>query len=529
MSLNGYYDVTTNGADPTGVSPSNSAIQITLNQCATSTHPGGVVWFPPGTYLVNATGLPLTIGTGVEIRGAAAGATTILTAATSGAAPTILYASMENHIAIRDLAFEGNDEHAVSAPPVIQFFDVIDAKVDNCMFTKNFGETINFSTSADGEVKDCYFSNVGYASYRSDAIFVDSESLGVQIHNNFLTACQYGGINVQGDECDVSHNFLSYIGGNGIYFNGSKTRVALNSVSYVNPCAGSTTAVAIQADNADTFCIIGNNVSLGKGDGIALTDGWSNGIVMANNSWDNGTLSTAGDSNIKVQGVTGSSNNQGLVLVGNNSWSDPGTITEYGIHFTGAGAAAYGAVMANNTYGSISQGIIDDANLLQSDTVTVMGNSDWLERIHANNAPVCATAATYTTLASPSIHAGSMRQNCGIRITATGQTKGTDQKEFNLGFGSNTNILNGLKFTPTATPSTWELLCVVMNNDFTDHPNDSQAAMVMFWGGGSLLQAKEVVFAINTTSNRAVNFQANNATTGANHWVSLDFLTVERC
>lgn len=62
------------GADPTGAALSTTAIQNAVN--AVIAMGGGIVYFPPGTYKINAA-ITLAANTGVTLRGAGVGATSI--------------------------------------------------------------------------------------------------------------------------------------------------------------------------------------------------------------------------------------------------------------------------------------------------------------------------------------------------------------------------------------------------------------------------------------------------------------------
>jgi hypothetical protein len=48
----GIYNVVSYGADPTGSSSSTTAINDAINAASSATIPGGIIYFPPGTYLV---------------------------------------------------------------------------------------------------------------------------------------------------------------------------------------------------------------------------------------------------------------------------------------------------------------------------------------------------------------------------------------------------------------------------------------------------------------------------------------------
>src|SRR5579862_7291758 len=134
-----YFDVTDHGATGKGTVDDTNAIITTESKCEAKG--GGVVYFPPGTYLVSRT---MTIGlSGVQWRGTGAGSSTILSAPTTGGAPTVVQTtSGVSNVQFRDLAFLGNQSAGTTvAPPVLVFSGGQGHKLLDCFFKWNTGQT----------------------------------------------------------------------------------------------------------------------------------------------------------------------------------------------------------------------------------------------------------------------------------------------------------------------------------------------------------------------------------------------------
>ena len=554
-----YFDVTDHGATGKGTVDDTNAIITTESKCEAKG--GGVVYFPPGTYLVSRT---MTIGlSGVQWRGTGAGSSTILSAPTTGGAPTVVQTtSGVSNVQFRDLAFLGNQSAGTTvAPPVLVFSGGQGHKLLDCFFKWNTGQTAQFLGVKNVEVTRCRFYQVGNPSntntgtaYRTDALVAAADSMnvnsiGVNIHHNHFDTCYFGAIYVAGMQCDVSHNFITNAAVTGIYFNNTNTLIAFNSIQSTTRLAGATTQCAgIQANSASDFSVMGNNVGGGAGDGIAITNGWAYGIVMGNNCLNNGQsgIVTVGDSGIKILSDQsgGIPVNQSLTVVGNtcsdNQQSGHQTQT-YGIHIdTTNGSQAYNGVLAgNSTFGNTStghtgQGIYESHPVMADDSNTIIGNSDWLERLHTS-APMSMTTKGFTSpgpIASATINAGSMRQRCGIRITAAGTINGTSApKVFQLGFqatqGASTNIFNFTTAIPISSPQPWQLIATITNNQ---NATTQQAVLAMFYLNNTLYKSFELTLTSQDTSaTQYVTLSAMGASGSTTDYVQCDFLLAERC
>jgi hypothetical protein len=100
------YDVRDFGARGDGVTDDTEAIQAAMD--ALDDAGGGVLYFPPGTYLVYTAGssIAITLKAGVRMQGAGWGASTIKLADSQAA--NVIVASLVDSIAVRDLTIDCN-------------------------------------------------------------------------------------------------------------------------------------------------------------------------------------------------------------------------------------------------------------------------------------------------------------------------------------------------------------------------------------------------------------------------------------
>lgn len=539
-ALTGYYDVST-----------YSSIQMAQNACEDGG--GGVLYFPPGEYDLTGT---VNVGSRhpdkpVQWRGTGAGSAIIKGTAT-GLQPTMVEtASGYSYFSISDIAFVGNGvdpSPLTTAPPVIVVNGGSYFKAINCYFNANTGTTIDLVDVNDAEIFGCVFYAVGYFSNIADptpAIFIENgeseNSTDVRIHNNSFITCRFGGVRVLGDQCDVSHNAFQSIYGSAIYFSGYDTRVAFNSIS-TTKAIGTTPSAGIIASAADTFCILGNNISDGDGDGVGVFSGWANGILIGNNCKSNGQAgsSAVGQAGLHVEPHQsgGTPSNEGLIIVGNNLFDSQSTPTQLvGLAFdtsqSPTPAALNSVIGANATYGNASStwGIDATGGILSDDSNATFGNTGnlttgsmlgWIDRVHSS-APVSTTSpGTKYTLQSLPVGAGSMLSRAGIRITAGGTCGITGGDTIYLDFGSSeVSISIGSLGSGTTTP--WLLTAEVINND------DDPTTQVI---SGSLTANTTVVSTFRQSAsqdsrNQLVISLAAKAATG--HTVTCDFMFLERC
>src|ERR1700735_1739509 len=120
----GFYDVTAYGADPTGVSDSSASIVSAESACEVT---GGVVYFPPGTYLIETDPTITITKSGIQWRGTGSGSS-VLVAYSGRNAPTMIQVGSSttavSDVTISDIGFLGNGHNPTSGhvnSPVIAF------------------------------------------------------------------------------------------------------------------------------------------------------------------------------------------------------------------------------------------------------------------------------------------------------------------------------------------------------------------------------------------------------------------------
>lgn len=535
--LNGYYDVTQNysggsGADPTGSTDATVAIQHYIDTASAAG--GGVVWFPPGTYLV-ADGTALTLKSNVELR-SPSNASSILVNNSGTTANTMITAvSAATNIAIRNLGFSGNTINASPpAPPVISLSGSSWVRIQNCAFTKNTGPTISLSNVTDCSITGCSFTNVGYAnpsqsgsSYRTDAIASDTSCSGLRIIDNYINGCKFGGIWVRGNAI-VSRNVLLNTVTNAILAQGANITLAFNGINTVSYQYQYTPVYAIQADGTQSVSIMGNQVMNSDGDGVALTSGFYDAVVYGNNCGNCGLESSHGTGDSALYTFSTSSANAGLVLLGNNCWTGSGqSPTPNGLHITydgtSGGFITSGNAVANNVYGNITTPILADASVT-NDSMAIVANSAWLDRQHTAGYQKNSTTNSEVTPNVPSVPAGSMRQTNGVRIVAGGCTVGVKgSRTITLQFGGNT-ILTASQgtWTPQNSTSSWSIVATIMNLG----SESSQCGAVYLYADGKYVHAGAVDF-VSTADPIPIALSTQNASNG--DVIYVDFVSVERC
>jgi hypothetical protein len=546
--LAGYFDVST-----------YASIQAAQTACEAAG--GGVLYFPPRKYPLMSTVIVGATNPAayVQWRGTGPGSSQIEGLSLSSTQPTMVSSvSGVSNFAISDLGFIGNNfppGTTSNAPPVIVFNGGAFIKILNCYFTLNQGRTIDFEGVSDGEVSGCNFLTVGYAgntSYTTEAIVVDenvgSKSEDIRIHHNHFDSCNFGVIRLgpKALGCDVSHNYLTNSNATGIYFSAGRVRIAFNSVSIVKTISGITNCAGIQADQASSFCIVGNNVTKSDGDGIAVINGWANAVIIGNNCSDNNqSADNVGNSGIHLTS-TNAATNTGLVLLGNNCFDDQNSPTQqYGIRIDSSESpqpATSSAIMGNATYNNATDnGIYDPSGITSDDSNTIMGNtgdigtgtppgvSGWFERIHTTS-PMAASSGTQVVLQSSVVARGSMREQCGVKVTAGGSSGLSGGDVYYLGFHptSSTNI--GSFTTPnlgSGATGSWMIVAHIMN--YKGNTSNQAITATMFFGtagSGVVVGAIETTLEADTTLEQVVWLSA---TPASGHTTTCDYMTVERC
>ncbi|WP_083420654.1 glycosyl hydrolase family 28-related protein [Mycolicibacterium llatzerense] len=154
------FNVMYYGAAGNGSTDDTTAIQSAITACQTAG--GGVVYFPPGTYLVTPTSNPaLTVGAGGNVILAGAGRnTSIIKKSANGVALAMNGTNTANHLmygGIRDLGFYGNNKTGAQ----LQMYYASAIYLDHVYFTGNADVCVDAVELWDSRFYDCIWESNG--------------------------------------------------------------------------------------------------------------------------------------------------------------------------------------------------------------------------------------------------------------------------------------------------------------------------------------------------------------------------------
>jgi hypothetical protein len=198
------YDVRAFGARPDATRDSTKAIQAAID--AASTRGGGLVWFPPGVYIISvdpSTQLSLQARPNVMLKGAGMAATTIQLANRTGGYRAIIGANADaSNFAVQDLTINSNTKNNPAnwglgeANPLnfrfsIQIYIGKNIFIERCRFTDIDSIntiTVNGLAVSGGHVQhvviaNCLFDNIG-GPVHHDHSTVFTTASDVYIHGN---------------------------------------------------------------------------------------------------------------------------------------------------------------------------------------------------------------------------------------------------------------------------------------------------------------------------------------------------------
>jgi hypothetical protein len=241
------YNVLAYGAVGDGVHNDTSAIQAAITAVPSN---GGIVYFPPGEYLVTDK---ITVKNGLVLAGSGDATSTILQ---TGANKDGLYGVDIESVCVRDLYLYGTGAGT--------------------------GKGINFTHSVNAAVPYISLQNVNVASFGSDGIFMSNPI--VSVFDRVLTTTNGGyGFNVTGANpsgaAGTSISFLS------CYANGNTTGgYRLYNMTYcaLHACACDSTPIAYLVDNCQGVSLNGcggeavttNTFKINASFGIVLAGCW---------------------------------------------------------------------------------------------------------------------------------------------------------------------------------------------------------------------------------------------------------------
>lgn len=549
----GFYDVTAYGAVGDGVHDDSTAIYNAELACEAT---GGVVYFPPGKYLIGTAHLTIPIAkSGVQWRGAGAGSSIIVANPGTNTALSLVSvggaSAAVTDITVRDLGFLGNGMSPPSGVPnlpVIAFgYSSLSAgrcKIIDCSFSSNTGYTIGFAGVANAEVVGCRFVDVGY--YNGDppgdanvtpAVFADENCTNIRVHHNYFAECQFDGVRLRATESEVASNFFdqcygSAVNAGDIHAEGSDIRIISNYARYTHKVGGNNQAIYIQhLKNSVTIC----NIVFGTdGDGIA-GGGCSAEVNLGNIIYDN--CVSAGDCAIQYIGQPDdqfpNAQNFGVAIVGNVCYDDTGSSKQlYGLHiFTTQGDLLKASPLVGNSFWGNDEGDLGIDNAFTDDSnVSWVNTAGWNDRQHGTsyNPPngLTGTTAKTSLLNSPLTIGAYSISDMGIRVVASGAASGTSSKTFFLGFGDSGNIMTKT-VSGGASNKYWQIIAYIMDQSMLGtSPTYVQYAMVQFWYDGSLAYETPAVLSQNIADELELMLEAQLDSAGDH--IYCHFVSVER-
>lgn len=281
----GSYDVQANGADPTGTKDSTTAVQTTINNAGAAG--GGIVYFPPGTYVV-AGAHPAS---NVTLRGAGAASVLKNNSGTHIIDGTASGSLTYHDFVVEDLTFIGTvpvpspiigpiNQGAKGSPGNGADVGVwIEGSLD--MADGSFNPVTNIT------IRRCNFRNLSGAPIKmlgisGKAIVLDSE---------FYNSADPGWVYDQEVICSNSHSYLS--GDNGFSFSrGNRKMTITNNTSELAAQAGMYLGGYNGQLAADDFTVTGNTIISPGGVGISLLDAPMRGTISGNTINKNGIRGT---------------------------------------------------------------------------------------------------------------------------------------------------------------------------------------------------------------------------------------------
>jgi hypothetical protein len=313
--LTGWYDVTEAPylATGDGTTDDTAAIQEAMDACAAAG--GGVVYFPPGTYLCSAT---INIDSDVTMQGV--GEPSLLTQADNSQCRFIENeGSTEGSITnatIRDLAIDGNQANqALNAGSAIRLRGD-DIRILNCNVRNGSIHNIQFGTSSNVLVEGCICSGPGQSNYA---------------YEDVTTVIHRGNSGETSDVSDTKFGTCTNVtcvgnvcmnGGTGGYYCDTSTDVIIAGNVSVNQSNG------VRLLETDRVAITGNTINGSTEDGIALLNDCNHVIISGNVIRNSGTSAANTFDGINVDNTTTACTD---VIITGNIITDSGSTMRYGI------------------------------------------------------------------------------------------------------------------------------------------------------------------------------------------------------
>jgi polygalacturonase len=317
------------GAKGDGVTDDTAAIQAAIS--AANVAGGGEVFVGPGTFMVTG----ISPSSGVRLRGAGQGLTTIKQIAGTPSALIGASVSALDSVEVCDLTLDGNKANQASTSAKgLSFTAFTNSAIRRVTVKNTYGLGIQLYTGSGLVVEDCYLTGIGQGTsidgsragiivQTADKITLVNNRLdsindtglcavagctNVLISGNTVSTCFYEGIGLgagQTNNCVVSHNVVRSTGNNGIDTGDARSVTITGNV--IDTCLAGivedASALSVRTDLA--LVIVGNKVSNASNHGIAIlgtTNGGHN-VVVSNNAvdgtgWSGIQLSSVGESTV---------------------------------------------------------------------------------------------------------------------------------------------------------------------------------------------------------------------------------------
>lgn len=287
-----YVDVTQRGV----VGDGRTDVASALNEILTSTPAGHDVFLPSGTYLI---GDRLRLTTGVGLRGAGRGSTTVRLA--DGAGAPFILATDETGIQISGITFDGGDQGTEAISLQIDGCSVVD--VFECAFVR-MKHAIHVYSSGTSPSSDVRIHDNTFSDIVDFAIRASEGSEEVYIERNTIIDVSKGeapspaAIYVRGVNILVSENTVKASEDTAVLVAGDKTR----HVTIANNVLASTLVAIFFGSGARSGLISGNRIRSTRDFGIHLFDREGSAIacIVTQNH-----IMSSGKTGIQAEGVSG--------------------------------------------------------------------------------------------------------------------------------------------------------------------------------------------------------------------------------
>lgn len=429
-----WFNVKAHGATGNGSTDDTTAINAAIALANTS---GGTVYFPKGTYVISGTGLT-PIQTGVVIRGASKGSTTIKPAAgfnadvistpipaTAGTAGFV-----QNFVGVESLTIDGSNMTGTTAGQGngIHFYGVRYSYIRDCNITAvpNWGilldgDLTNFSYSTQIQANRIINGSAGIMVTFSEENFIAFNDI---LQANLTTAAQQPAFTPQSNTGYLVRLVSGY------------SEIMGNVIG----SSGTYTSAAIQSENSGPTRIIGNRFDQTRYQSIRTTG--PNVLIVGNQFGNPSSVGT-------VEGIRlGSDNN---TVVGNKF-----DLTNGAAHFTYAIAESGGPytnniIQSNNTV----QGTSGTISLNATSTAKVSGNTHYnpVGFVASPSVPTSGTAVLNDFGTDATVYLTGTWTGTTIAGTPTGASGTATSQSFRVPSGSTFAVT----YSSTAPTWTWFL------------------------------------------------------------------------